>query len=39
LADPAFLDAIRKGMQDDYWFIEELRKMRLNEESGSKFPV
>lgn len=26
---PAFLDAIKNGMKDDYWFIEELQKLRL----------
>ncbi|MBZ0094974.1 MAG: sulfotransferase family protein [Sulfuricella sp.] len=29
LMDPAFLDTIKNGMKDDYWLIEELRKMRL----------
>lgn len=29
LLDPNFLDAIKKGMKDDYWLINELRKMRL----------
>lgn len=29
LMDPAFLDALKKGMKDDYWLINELRKMRL----------
>ena len=29
LTDPAFLDAIKDGMTDDYWFINELRKLRL----------
>lgn len=29
LMDPTFLYALKKGMKDDYWFIEELRKMRL----------
>jgi len=30
--DPAFLDSIKKGMKDDYWLINELRKMRLKGE-------
>lgn len=29
LLDPNFLHAIKKGMKDDYWFINELRKMQL----------
>lgn len=29
LMDSAFLDAVKNGMKDDYWLINELRKMRL----------
>lgn len=29
LMAPVFLDAIKNGMKDDYWLINELRKMRL----------
>ncbi len=31
LTDPAFLDAVKMGMRDDYWFVHELQKMRLKE--------